>query len=490
MDSVSRLWVRPGITFWKENINGELKYIMCDYTNLRIDELNEAGFEALKLMNGKLTFIEICQRLSLESGSSLENVRELLQPFLMQMVREHYLMSINPQLLLDQSNEELERFYKEKTGFYPKLGLIYYELTHRCNLRCSFCYNPSLARKDNELSLKDGLRAIKELGDAGLQVLIFTGGEPLLEKSKLLGYASLASKLGITCQLFTNGTLVTGETAKKMKSAGIKYARVSIHGSNPETHDSLTGVKGAHKKALKGIENLIKNGIKVCWSATLNKRNFNEAGEMLKKALSIGCHGFRVGTMEPFGLGKFNEKEILSPEEEWAEYIFLDEAIAKYGNKIKIGWGADWCMEESWEKQVLSPKNPKIEDAANPLEFMDWYRNSLCGVGVRSCAMTADGHITPCPVLSAIKVGHILRNDLVDIWLNNEIFKVFRQRSLDNFEHCGECGMRYICAGGCRASAFLRTGSLTGKDVRRCNAMQYLSVKGSNLIRELVKDMI
>jgi len=487
----AHFWIRPGVTFWPEDVEGKTKYFLCDYSNLRFGEINETAYETLKLMNGKLCFAEVCQSLSIKFEDNVQKVENYLRSFLKELIENRYVMTTNPRLLQKHQENMLRKYYRRWLEYYPRLGLMYYELTKKCNLRCFFCYNNSGLPRTSELAFHDSISAVNKLIKAKVQVIIFTGGEPLADKHKLVKLSQKASRFGIVCQVFTNGTLIDRETAKELKKAGVRYARVSIHGATSKTYENITGVQGSYERALEGVKNLINEKIKVCWTATMSKRNFNELEDILELALNLGCDGFRAGSMDPLGSGKRYENELLTPEEEMALWIFLDEAIATYGHRIKIGWGADWCMERSWTQQVLKPPIPKNKESKLPSEFMKWYKNSLCGIGVRSAALTAEGYIIPCPVLSDIRLGHILKDDLIDVWMNNEIFHKFRNRSLDDYEFCSECGMRYVCVGGCRASAFSRTGSLTGKDLRRCLAIENLRVKGSYRIkRELTWEVL
>lgn len=126
------------------------------------------------------------------------------------------------------------------------------------------------------------------------------------------------------------------------------------------------------------------------------------------------------------------------------------------------------CKNEAWEYYVTQPQIPKSEWKYSSDYYMRYVKNSLCGVGQRSCAVTAAGNITPCPALYDVILGNCRKNDIGDIWENSTWLVQFRRKLLEDFEHCGSCGMRYACVGGCRANAFHGDGSLFGRDLRRC----------------------
>ena len=61
-------------------------------------------------------------------------------------------------------------------------SLVSWNLTRACNLRCPHCYMEGGTRAANELSTAECLSLIDELKDLGTEMLILTGGEPLLRK--------------------------------------------------------------------------------------------------------------------------------------------------------------------------------------------------------------------------------------------------------------------------------------------------------------------
>ena len=54
----------------------------------------------------------------------------------------------------------------------------------------------------------------------------------------------------------SNAILITPEVARMLKRCGMNTISVSIDGL-PETHDRIRGLKGAYKRAMEGIQNLI-----------------------------------------------------------------------------------------------------------------------------------------------------------------------------------------------------------------------------------------
>ena len=62
--------------------------------------------------------------------------------------------------------------------------VVFWNLTDRCNLACAHCYSRSGpdCRSETELSTGEALSLIDDLAAAGVPLILFTGGEPLLRE--------------------------------------------------------------------------------------------------------------------------------------------------------------------------------------------------------------------------------------------------------------------------------------------------------------------
>src|SRR5574344_2807339 len=61
-------------------------------------------------------------------------------------------------------------------------SIIIWNMTNRCNLLCHHCYSKASANEKETLALEDILNTIPKLKIAGVNFVIFSGGEPLLRK--------------------------------------------------------------------------------------------------------------------------------------------------------------------------------------------------------------------------------------------------------------------------------------------------------------------
>lgn len=459
---MDKLYLRPGVLFWKDGNN---HYI---YDQLALEGIctNGTGYALLKLMDSTRTKDEIIAQFIDDykiTKECQEKVHSEIEAYIKELEEKNYIVK-------GDLKKEYNQYMSNNTddaGYAP--GLVYWEVTVACNSNCIMCYNPPKSPHMDELTLEEGIEFIDYLGSIGTKNVIFTGGEPLVRANDVIKWVAHCTKRGIHTEIFSNGILITQDIARRLKEAGLGYCRISIHGSDAQMHDSITQRPGAFDAATNGMQLLIAEGIPVAWSFVANTENFCQVRKAVEKAISLKCHGFMLGSVDLIGYGSTRAKNlVLSPDQEGALWNFLDEAIYVFGDKIRLSWGADLCKDEAWDYYILNPQRVRTEWKKDINRYMRYEKNSLCGVGIRSCGITAKGNITLCPATYDISLGNIREDKLLDVWENAPEFKVFRDRILNEYDHCGECGMRYACVGGCRANAFHQQDSLTGRDMRRC----------------------
>ena len=98
-----------------------------------------------------------------------------------------------------------------RTGYEP--SLISWNLTRMCNLRCPHCYMEGGQKAENELTTEECLGLIGEMKALGTEMLILTGGEPLMRKD-IYDIAKSASDQGIWVVMGTNGVLLTDQVVE------------------------------------------------------------------------------------------------------------------------------------------------------------------------------------------------------------------------------------------------------------------------------------
>ncbi len=175
----------------------------------------------------------------------------------------------------------MERAYEQSRPVSAQL-----ELTYKCNLLCSFCYNAPKDRR--ELDGNGWLDAIRKLQAAGTFTVTLTGGEPFVHRD-FWRIAEGVRELGLVLKVYTNGVLLAdpGKAARYAELAPFD-TEISLHGARAETHDRLTGIRGSFDHLLAALGQLSAHAVKVTLKTPITRLNQRELPEIDRLADRFG----------------------------------------------------------------------------------------------------------------------------------------------------------------------------------------------------------
>lgn len=176
-----------------------------------------------------------------------------------------------------------------------------WKVTPRCDMECKHCW-ANLHGEDQ--SLEQMLNVAKKLADAGVIHITLTGGEPFMRKDLFQIIKYLKSRR-IFIEIFSNGSLINSEKAKKLSSLldlESDTVQISLDGACAETHD-MQRKKGSFERVIKAIKNLKNNGIKVRVNYTATPINTNEIVDSYRLVSNLGIDIFSVTPVYPSGRG-------------------------------------------------------------------------------------------------------------------------------------------------------------------------------------------
>ena len=151
--------------------------------------------------------------------------------------------------------------------------LLELRFTKLCNLQCIHCgsRNPLVYTPEEELSGETYLRIIEEAGEIGVdKVRIVGGGEPFSRQEDLLAIMETAKARGLEGEVFTNGTLITEETAERLVTMKWDMVTISLDGADAETNDAV-------RKGSRGFKEIMQS---VAWINRYKERHDSERPRM------------------------------------------------------------------------------------------------------------------------------------------------------------------------------------------------------------------
>ena len=319
--------------------------------------------------------------------------------------------------------------YRAGLMIKPTLRNLFLELTLRCNERCLHCGSSCGDVKSEELTLTQYQKFLAEIkGDFGTdkKMLCITGGEPLL-RSDFFDIMDCAHKLGFKWGMTSNATLITDSVAKDLKKVGMNTISVSIDGLE-DTHDAFRRTPGGWKKAMAGIESLLRVGTFDAVQATtvVTHQNIGHLDELFKIFNEMDLDSWRIINIEPIGRAKDHPELLLTPD----DYRYMFEYIRNMRIKGEpVTYGCSHYLGLEYEREVR-----------------DWYY--ICTAGTYIASIMANGDITACLDIERrpeFIQGNILRDRFKDVWDNK--FQIFRRNLSDLNEKCSACSEKCRCHG-------------------------------------------
>jgi MoaA/NifB/PqqE/SkfB family radical SAM enzyme len=297
-------------------------------------------------------------------------------------------------------NKKRNEFEKQH-GYRPPFVMIL-SPTLNCNLRCKGCYTLGYGTKP-ELPYEVVDRVLKECEELAIHFITVLGGEPLIYPHLL---RMIEEHPAIFFQVYTNGTLMTKEIAKRFADLGNVMVVVSIEGYEEET-DRWRG-KGVFKKIMSAFEYLREARVLIGSSATVTSQNAETVASEEFVDFMIECGSF----------------------------------LQNYFLYVPVNGRADFSLMVTPEQRNLLRKNVSYFRNTKPMFFLDFWNDGphvegcIAG-GRRYFHLNAKGDIEPC-VYTHVAVDNIMNTTLKEA-LNSPLFRAIRRRQPHNPNHLRPC---------------------------------------------------
>lgn len=301
------------------------------------------------------------------------------------------------------------------------------ELTHSCNLRCIHCYVPNYPQPEGMLlTLGEWEKVVSDMADLGVIRVILSGGE-LMTRPDWFDIAKMIKEKGFLITVFTNGTLIDDDAARKLALINPDSVELSVYGSNASVYEEVTGMHGAFARFENALELLKKYDVKVVLKPVVIKQNARDHSKMLEYIKNTGCEL------------RFDFSPYLIP------------------NSSDVGKSENYRLTDDEMIDLLL-----MEDFTMcPADEL-----CMCKLGRRGFVVGPFGHVRPCVVHPEI-VGNVRTESIKQIWKTSEVLRELRNLSQKDFSQCSTCELRPYCQ-PCIGMNVVETGSITVPSPENC----------------------
>ncbi len=307
------------------------------------------------------------------------------------------------------------------------------EVTHRCPLNCSHCYN-NLPMADEgarrgEMTLDEHRRVVDDLAELGCLWLLYTGGE-IFARADFLDIYRHARRAGLLLTLFTNATLVTDRVADALAEEPPFDMEVTLYGATRQTYEALTGIPGSYDRCMQGIERILSRRLPLKLKTVAVAVNRHEIRAMREIAEGLGVD-FKFDPMITPRIDCSSSP--LAVRMSPADIVALD-----LDDPVRIA---------EWRRLAITLASPELLEGEKP-QIYD------CGGGVNSFAIDPEGNMTIC-VLSHFDKYNVRRGSVREGW--EHFLRGVRTRPATRVTKCTQCALKSLC-GSCAANAELENG--------------------------------
>jgi Fe-coproporphyrin III synthase len=263
------------------------------------------------------------------------------------------------------------------------LAIVY--VTDRCNSKCVTCDYWKYGQTN--FPVERAQRLAPELKNLGVQVVLLSGGEPLLHP-RWADVAAPWRSADLRLWLLTSGLSLHKHASQVTNLC--ERVTVSLDGATPETYQAIRGVD-AFDAVCEGIRAVVERGVPVSIRCTVQRENYRELPALVCLARELGAAQISflavdVSTHIAFARREDYAKTMaLQPDDLPQFAIILDSIEHEFAPEFATGFIAE------------SPaKLRRLHQYFSALLGLEKFPPVRCNAPRFSAVIGADGHLQPC----------------------------------------------------------------------------------------------
>jgi Fe-coproporphyrin III synthase len=310
---------------------------------------------------------------------------------------------------------------------HRRLPLVTLYVTERCNSRCVTCDYWRHGRID--MNLDSVARLLPNLEQLRTQVVVLSGGEPLLNP-EWAPIAELLKSSGFSVWLLTSG-LALAKHARR--AAGLfESITVSMDGTDRETYAAIRGLD-AFDKVCEGVRAAAANGVPPSLRVTLQRANYRQLAAFVELAKSLRARELSflaVDVANPHAFGRtdnFSSDLSLRPEDLEVLEDVLASLECTHAEEFRSGFIAESPL-----------KLRRILQYFAAVQGQGSYPSVRCNAPEFSAVIDAHGRAQPCFFISGPR-GIPPHGGLLDSLNSNEMVALREDIRAGNRAECKTC---------------------------------------------------
>jgi MoaA/NifB/PqqE/SkfB family radical SAM enzyme len=287
----------------------------------------------------------------------------------------------------------------QRGEFFP--AFLFISITNRCNLSCKGCWVTPTPPIDMDIQTLDNI--IAECNAKGGAFFGILGGEPLLHAGLLDLFERHKRNYFI---LFTNGTLLNDETARRLRKLGNVTPLISVEGLETES-DERRGGNGVYHSAMEALRHCRENRLFTGVATSISRNSVDDlvCDQFVNEMAARGAHYLWYYIYRPVGPNPSPERALT-------------------------------------QEQILRLRRYIVDSRSTaPLAIVDAYWDcdgrALCpAVSGIAHHIAPNGAVELCPIIQFAKENVGVGTGLEKLFQNSELLRAFREETAKRTRGC------------------------------------------------------